>query len=177
MGDNMFVFSFRSAKVKIIVVFILAVILGAGIAILTDEDTSSTEKANGVVLKASNSKERIAFLSQFGWEVNEDPLEVCEVIIPSAFDETYEKYNEIQKNQNLDLEKYKGVRAKRWTYEIKNYPGYEAQSSTIRANILVFEGNVIGGDVCSVELNGFMHGFEKPEEKVVEPSGTENSTG
>lgn len=177
MGDNMFVFSFRSAKVKIIVVFILAVILGAGIAILTDEDTSSTEKANGVVLKASNSKERIAFLSQFGWEVNEDPLEVCEVIIPSAFDETYEKYNEIQKNQNLDLEKYKGVRAKRWTYEIKNYPGYGSQSSTIRANILVFEGNVIGGDVCSVELNGFMHGFEKPEEKVVEPSGTENSTG
>lgn len=177
MGDSMFVFSFRSVKAKLIVVLVLLVMLGVGIAILAKEDTKSVEKSNGVVLKANNSKERIAFLSQFGWEVVEDPIEVCEVIIPAEFDETYKKYNEIQKAQNLDLEKYKGVRAKRWTYEIKNYPGYAASQSPIRANLLVYEGNVIGGDICSVELDGFMQGFEMPEEKVVETSGSKNATG
>jgi len=97
---------------------------------------------NGIVLKASDTKERVAFLSQFGWEVSEDPLEVAEVIIPTEFDETYKAYNDIQKKQGFDLEKYKGTRVKRWTYEIKNYPGYAGNSGCIRANILVCDGNV-----------------------------------
>ena len=118
---------------------------------------------NGIVLKASDTKERVAFLSQFGWEVSEDPLEVAEVIIPTEFDETYKAYNDIQKKQGFDLEKYKGTRVKRWTYEIKNYPGYAGNSGCIRANILVCDGNVIGGDICSVELDGFMHGFKVKE--------------
>ena len=42
------------------------------------------------------------------------------------------------------------------TDEIENYPG---QAEGVRANILVYKNKVIGGDVCSVELDGFMHGF------------------
>ena len=44
---------------------------------------------------------------------------------------------------------------------MKNYPGYENKDGVVRANLLVYEGRVIGGDVCSVELDGFMQGFEK----------------
>ena len=44
--------------------------------------------------------------------------------------------------QNLDLTPYAGKRAKRWTYNIKNYPGYEGDSGTVQANILVYEGDV-----------------------------------
>ena len=69
--------------------------------------------------QASNASERAAFLSQFGWEIEEDPVEVAEVINPAEFDRGYEKYNEIQKAQNLDLTPYAGKRAKRWTYNIK----------------------------------------------------------
>ncbi len=88
---------------------------------------------------------------------------VAEVIIPSEFDDTYKAYNEIQKKQGFDLEKYKGSGVKRWTYEIKNYPGYAEDSGCIRANMLVCDGKVIGGDICSVELDGFMHGFQVKE--------------
>ncbi len=91
---------------------------------------------------------------------------MAEVIIPAEFDEAYEKYNEIQKKQNLDLSKYSGKRAKRWTYEVKNYPGYENKKGFIQANILIYDGMVIGGDICSVELNGFMRGFDFPEIEV-----------
>ena len=93
---------------------------------------------------------------------DEEPVEVCEVIIPAEFDETYTKYNEIQKGQGFDLSAYAGMRVKRWTYSVKNYTGYENQNC-IRINMLVYEGLVIGGDVCSIELNGFMHGFSMPK--------------
>lgn len=32
------------------------------------------------------------------------------------------------------------------------------------ANLLVLDGRVIGGDICSVELNGFIHGFVNPND-------------
>jgi hypothetical protein len=52
---------------------------------------------------------------------------------------------------------------KRWTYELKNYPGYESKPGVVQANLLIDHGVVIGGDVCSLELGGFLHGFDFPE--------------
>ena len=62
---------------------------------------------------------------------------------------------------------------------MKNYPGYENKDGVIRANILVYDGRVIGGDVCSVELDGFMHGFEKPTQSapVTQTPETQQTTG
>lgn len=162
MGDIMFVFSVKSDKIKILALIVVGITAGVVLAHVHGAQ-SSVSNMNGIVLKASNAEERVAFLSQFGWKVDEDPLEVAEVVIPTEFDETYSAYNEIQTEQGFNLEKYKGARVKRWTYVIKNYPGYSETSECIRANILVYEGNVIGGDICSVELDGFMHGFEVKE--------------
>ena len=120
----------------------------------------SAAKTGELSLKASTAEERIAFLSQYGWSVEEEPLEVKEIIIPAEFDDVYEKYNAIQKEQGFDLTAYCSKRVKKWTYKVTNYPNYEG-SDCIRATLLVFDGKVIGGDVCSVELDGFMHGFVK----------------
>ena len=60
----------------------------------------------------------------------------------------------------------KGKRAKKWVYEVKNYPNYAADSGCIRATLLVYDGLVIGGDVSSLELNGFSQGFEFPDEQL-----------
>lgn len=154
----MFVLSVNSKTAKVLALAAVGIIAGVILA-KVNTFSANVSNVNGIVLKASNAGERVAFLSQFGWEVTEDPIEVAEVIIPEQFDDTYKAYNEIQKKQGFDLEKYKGVRVKRWTYEIKNYPGYAEDSGCIRANILVSDGVVIGGDICSVELDGFMHGF------------------
>ena len=53
-------------------------------------------------LKAETNDERIGFLQQFGWTVNAEPIEISEVTIPRTFNEVYEKYNEIQKQQGMD---------------------------------------------------------------------------
>ncbi len=161
----MFVLSVKSEKLKSAAVFCLVLLFTVigGIVYVSKTEAKPVSNIGGIVMKASNTEERIAFFSQFGWEIDEDPTEVKEVIIPTEFDETYTAYNEIQKNQGLDLEPYKGVRVKSWSYEIKNYPEYENREGVIQGNILVYDGIVIGGDVCSTELNGFMHGFSIPD--------------
>lgn len=160
----MFVFSINSKVIKAISLLAVVAVATALTVAFSDRSSDASTK-NGIVLRAENAKDRIAFLSQFGWEVGPEPVEIAEVIIPNEFDDTYTAYNGIQVKQGMNLEKYKGVRAKRYTYEINNYPGYPKESGCIRANLLVYEGRVIGGDVCSIELSGFMHGFELEEEK------------
>lgn len=155
----MFVYSLKSKHIKVALLLFFAVFTVVSLFILS-RDTAQTGKGDNVTLKASTQEERVAFLSQFGWEIDEDPVEVREVIIPEEFDDTYTAYNEIQKKQGFDLTVYAGIRVKRWTYTVKNYTGYE-NKECIHANILVYDGLVVGGDVCSVELDGFMHGFTK----------------
>ena len=169
----MFVFSIRSNKKRIILMAVMLAVILAALYFTRDSKLPAMEDA-GISLKASNAQERIAFLSQFGWEVDEDPAKVEEVIIPSEFDETYQKYNQIQLSQNFDLTKYAGKTVKKWSYEVKNYPGYEAQNSCIRANLLVYEGAVVGGDVSSLEQNGFMQNFDFPENQVNKTEKTDN---
>ena len=157
----MFVYTFRSSKLKWVVPVLLCVVAVAAFAWYSH---SSKPAANdgAISLKAGTAAERMSFISQFGWEVAEDPAEVAEVMIPAEFDETYEKYNAIQKQQNMDLQLYAGKRVKRWSYAVKNYPGYEGRQDVIRLDILVYEDMVLGGDVCSLEKDGFMHGLEAP---------------
>ncbi len=155
----MFVYSIKSKHIKVALLVIFVVFTVISLFILS-QDSKETGKS-GMSIKASTHEERMAFLSQYGWELDEEPVEVQEVIIPSEFDDTYTAYNEIQKDQGFDLTVYAGMRAKRWTYIIKNYSGYE-NKDCIRVNVLVYDGLVIGGDVCSIELDGFMHGFQMP---------------
>ncbi len=160
----MFVFSVRANKPKLIAALCVLLVVLVIISFFIDGENSPVTKGTEINAKATTAEERIAFLSQFGWEINEDPVEVTEVIIPSEFNDTYSKYNEIQKKQSMDLEPYKGKRVKKWVYEVKNFPGYAEESGCIRATLLVFEGIVIGGDISSLEPEGFMQGFDLPEE-------------
>lgn len=107
-------------------------------------------------LSAENNEQRIRYLKQFGWEVSEEPSEIVEVAIPTEFNEVYEKYNIIQKKQGFDLMPYRGKTVKRWTYDVTNYPDNRPH---VKANLLVYDNKIIGGDICSLELDGFMHGF------------------
>ena len=98
------------------------------------------------------------FLAQFGWTVEAAPGEVKKVTIPSEFDKIFSAYNEIQKEQGLNLSKFKNKEVTRYTFTVTNYEGYEG---TVWANVLVYRNRVIGGDICSADVTGFVHGFEK----------------
>lgn len=156
----MFIYTVKSKQIRAILI-ILFIVLTVGILVYLSKDSENVSQNSGVSYKAGTHSERMSFISQFGWEVSEEPLEIREVVIPEEFDEVYSNYNDIQVAQGLDLLAYKGVRVKRWTYAVKNYAGYE-DKDCVRINLLILDGKVIGGDVCSIELKGFMHGFQKP---------------
>jgi hypothetical protein len=156
----MFVYSVNKRQIRFVAIALCLVLMCLILAVLTKQSIE-TAKSNELNMKASDGDERIAYLSQFGWSVEEESAEVQEIIIPSEFDEVYENYNKLQLEQGFDLTKYMSKRVKKWTYTVTNYPGYE-NKNCIRANMLISDGRVIGGDICSVELNGFMHGFVMP---------------
>ena len=162
----MFVVSVRKSAIKTGVLGLLLVVCAMlGVYAAGRSVSASVESAKGGFdYKAADASGRLRFLSQFGWEVEQDPIEVREVIIPAEFDAAYEQYNKLQKEHGLDLSKYCGKRAKRWTYKVKNYPGYEG-SDLVQASVFVLDGVVIGGDICSLESNGFMQSFLYPQKE------------
>ncbi len=159
----MFVYSVNSSLIKkfgLVILISVSVMLVLCFSFAKKAEKPSSAET-GLSYNASTSKERLDFISQFGWVADDEPCEVREIAIPDEFDEVYNNYNEIQKKQGLDLLPFKGKRVKRYTYIIRNYPGYSENDECIRINLLVSDGAVVGGDVCSVELDGFMHTFMK----------------
>ena len=161
----MFVYSLRASTLKFFAVVCVA--LTALITMITfipsydggELGYITTGKEEKISYdKIKTEQDRVGFLSQFGWSVSGDPVEVAEITVPSEFDKIFMGYNEIQKRQGLDLSKYKNKTVTRYTYEVTNYEGAEGK---VYANILVYRNKVIGGDICSADASGFIHGFEK----------------
>lgn len=100
------------------------------------------------------------FIKDLGWETDGEYTSSKVVKIPVEFGDVYEEYNEIQKEQGFNLEKYKGKDVEIYTYEVKNYPGGK---ENVFINLITFEGKLIGGDVSCNELDGFMQGLKKAE--------------
>lgn len=158
----MFIYSMRASTIKLIGVICVALtVLITLIAFVPTYTISSQASADADVHysydKIKSTDDVISFLAQFGWEVNATPVEVKTVTVPAEFDKVFAAYNELQKEQGLNLSKYKGKDVTRYTFAITNYPDYEG---TVYANVLVYRNRVVAGDVCSADVSGFVHGFE-----------------
>ena len=161
----MFIYSLRASTLKFFAVICISLVaLITMIAFIpaygSDGDgyVASSKDVDVQYDGIKTEEDRVNFLSQFGWEVKSTPTECAEVTSPAEFDKIFTGYNETQKRQGLDLSKYKKKKVMRYTYEVTNYEGAEG---TVYANILVYRNRVIGGDICSADMKGFIHGFEK----------------
>ena len=161
----MFICSFRASTVKLVgVVCVALTVLITLIAFVPTYSAGIPAAANAgeetvsySYEKVKNAEDAANFLSQFGWKVDAQPTEVKTVTIPAEFDKVFAAYNELQKAQGLNLAKYKNKDVTRYTFTVTNYPDYEG---TVYANVLVYRNRVIGGDICSADVSGFVHGFE-----------------
>lgn len=158
----MFVYSMKASTIKFFGVVTLSVI--AMITLLMfiptyEPATASSANSSSSInySKIKTNEDRIAFISQFGWTVKENPVEEQELTIPAEFDNVFCSYNELQKQQGLDLSKYKRKTMTRYTYEITNYPDYDG---TVYVNIIVYRNKVVGGDICTSDVNGFVKTFD-----------------
>ncbi len=159
----MFVYSIRSATIKFVcaIALSLAVLISLVALIPSYGAADGSQTVSDVsYTRIYENSDRLAFIAQFGWKVENEPLEAVEVSVPETFDNVYLGYNEMQKEQGLNLAKYKGKTVTRYTYKVMNYPDYDG---TVYLSLLVYKNKVVGGDICSADVNGFVHGFEAPE--------------
>lgn len=159
----MFIYSMRANTIKFFAVICLALTALIALVAFVPTYTAGDSVAAGVDAsysyeKIKSNEDRINFVKQFGWEVEAEPIKEQHVTIPKEFDKIFAAYNEIQRKQGLDLSSFKKKSVMRYTYVVTNYPDYEGE---VYVNVLVYRNTVIGGDVCSADVNGFVHGFER----------------
>lgn len=107
----------------------------------------------------SGEKPYYRIVVEMGYDdVVAEPFEIVEVVIPREFDKVYQRYNELLKVGGYDLDGYKGRRCLRYTYLIP--------SINSRANILVCDGQIIGGDISGITLDGIMIPIQRQAESV-----------
>lgn len=161
------VVSLKANRKRILAFLILAaVVVGACIFLWDGKKEEKPQEFPG-----GTNEERLAFLQSFGWEVNTEPAETREVMIPAQFNDIYTTYNVMQKAQGFDLKPYAGEVCTQYQYKINNYP----DEPEVYATLLVYNNLIIGGDVACSEVNGFMHGFAADSARYGETSGGSGS--
>ena len=143
-------------KILIILGVIAALIVGC-ILIFGGNEVDEPAATN-----VADNDSRIAFLHSFGWQVSTSPVSSGQVKIPDTQSAVYQRYNELQKSQGYDLSKYAGQTVMRYVYKITNYPG---ATDPVYATVLVFQGQIIGGDVTDTAAKGVVQTFKFPENK------------
>ncbi len=113
----------------------------------------SFASVNQLPQNARTNAQRIAFIQGLGYEPLEECIERKTITIPESFSSVYEQYNLIQKQAGFDLSEYKGVKAEIYVYKVQTPKGREGETV---ANLIVYNNRIIGGDISSRELDGFM---------------------
>ncbi len=156
----MFIYTVRAHTVRLAAVVCLAVVMLLGLAIVADADVSFDGAVETISYsKIKNDGDRMSFLKSLGWETTGGVIEEEQFTLPETFDRVLLGYNEVQRDQGLDLSHYRGKRVTRYTYEITNYPDYEGK---VYANLIVYRNKIIAGDISSADPMGFVRGFQKP---------------
>lgn len=150
-----------TVKKAVLGLAVLGAILWGITALAPHAVQSVATQINGSISqKLKDNDERVAYLHDFGWSVEETPIMEMEVQIPDTFDADYEAYNQMQMQQGLDLTKYQGKRAMVYVYTVIDYPTGE---DGVTATIVLYKNKVIAADISSAQADGFQHGLtERP---------------
>lgn len=153
----MFVFTLKFDKKKAVFTVVMVALVLIGIVLLAGigHGGGDTDKSND----ASTEKGRAAYLESCGWEVETPAISEEDVLIPKTFSDVFQNYNALQLSQGFDLSKYGGMEVKLYTYKVTNHES----DDTVLAQLYVCKGQVIGGDVHSAALDGFMCGLKKAD--------------
>lgn len=151
----MFVLTMKWNKKTAVLIVAAAALLLAVIIMLCGK--SGAPSGAGQLLDTNDA--RVSFLESLGWEIDSEPVEEKCIVIPQEFSAVYEEYNRLQQAQGFDLSNFCGMEATIYTYAVHNYEGYVGG---VVADVYICKGELIGGDIHSLALDGFMHGLKHP---------------
>ncbi len=98
------------------------------------------------------NEDRVAYLGELGWEVEPEPVESLQFLLPETLEEPYLSYNALQLPQGFDLGDYCGQQIARYTYKVLNYPD---RPQGVQANLYVCGDRPVAGDILCPGANGF----------------------
>ena len=145
-----------SRKKAVLAVVAMGVVMAALIILL-----GRMPAEEGAALpQLTDNSQRVAYLQSLGWEVEPEPLETLQFLLPDALVEPYLGYNELQMAQGFDLSDCCGKQVARYTYAVTNYPGRPAG---VQANLYVCEDLPVAGDILCPGAQGFQEALIQPE--------------
>ena len=137
-------------------VILLGAVL-AGMIILVCRASAPKED---LLPQLEDNQQRVDYLLSLGWEVEPEPLETLQILLPETLEEPYRTYNQLQLSQGFDLEACCGKQVSRFTYAVRNYP---SRSEGVQANLYVCEERPVAGDLCCPGTDGFQEPLIRTE--------------
>ncbi len=148
----MFVVSMKTTRRQLVAVAVAVLLVLATVLVM-----GSGQPANiGTVAAVADDAARRAALEGLGYELSPAEAQVREILLPVEADEVFAAYNRLQTEAGYDLSPYQGRRVKCWTYGVTNYPGEQP----VRASLYVYKEKIVGGDISSLQQDGFSHGLK-----------------
>ncbi len=118
----------QAVAIAACVIAVGAIALGVKNFFTKDEATFSTSKG----MKLSTTQQMVDYIAEKGHNADIQTAQVAEVVIPKKFDDTFESFNEkIKQTDGLSLEKYKGDKVSKWTFELIDYNGEDKKASAV----------------------------------------------
>ena len=138
-------------------VILAAVLLLAIIIVSANGKSDSNHSIFDFGSNLKTNEGRIAYLAGCGWEVEPEPVETKSILIPKEFSDVLKEYNEMQMASGFDLTEYAGLTVEQYTYRVTNY---DKADCDVNATLYIYNFQVIGGDIHSTSIDGFMHGLK-----------------
>lgn len=134
--------------------------LGLAIAALVCLMSAPAPESHSKALQLLTNEDRVAYLTTYGWELDPEPVESLQFLLPDPLQEPYLSYNVLQQMQGFDLQPLCGSHVTRYTYTVINYPG---RSHGVQANLYICEGAPVAGDIICTGENGFQTTLTPPQ--------------
>ena len=109
----------------------------------------------------SDNAQRVAYLQSLGWEVEAEPVETLQFLLPDTLGEPYLSYNRLQTAQGFDLTPCLGKQLARYTYTVTNYPD---RPEGVQANLYLCDDRPVAGDICCPGAGGFQEALIRASE-------------
>lgn len=145
-----------SKRAKAVLLLIVLALTAAVVFLLLGR--GGGEPAPAIILAAN--EDRVAYLQSLGWEVEPEPVETLQFLLPEELTEPYVTYNELQAEQGFDLSACCGKQVSRYTYTVTNYPG---RAEGVQVNLYVCEEMPVAGDILCAGADGFQDTLAFPE--------------
>lgn len=146
---KMFVFRYPRNKITDLLICLFCVFL---ILLILQYDS---------FIKTASAEPEEEYVSEFlfynGISVS-DEFTVESIILSDDDKEVFADYNDIQKENGFDLEDYIGKAVKRYTFEVCQESS--ADNGLLLAVVFTYKGEIIGADIHSPSVDGFIRGVK-----------------